>query len=246
MIKLSTILFLSILTNFALGQNMEDLERKMKNFGTQENTKSWLANNFIFDMKVTAGAEIMLFPITQYGLIQNGTNTLYWSSRPFLTTIASFAIEPRLNLTQLSKNKVLFMKAPTGLGLSITSRSTYEIKYGVFHFNTGLLLGIGSGFHSSKSNVETKGFAVSLGFQYLRAPMTGHTIASEYEYTGVDTFDDKYTMLNEPKKNWLLPTVQVDLYYLNKHKKPRGYSFTVSMMKAFYFKFAIAILDKAK
>ncbi len=243
-LSLISLFLVVILINFSFGQDLEALEKKLNDFGTQENTRSWYENNFLLDMKLSAGSEFMLFSRNEFGIIQNGLDTMYWQERPFLTTIASFSLEPRMNLVRLKNGNIFFIKAPTGLGLSITSRSTYRRSRGVFHFNTGILLGIGSGFHSTKSNIESNGLAVSIGFQYLRAPILGHKIRNEYLF-GSQSFGDQLELLEKPRKNWILPTLQVDLYYLNKSNKPRGFSLTVGAFRSFYAKLAMTILDKA-
>lgn len=242
-LKIFSILIFLGVTSLSFGQDLEVLDKKLTDFGTQKNTKSWYENNFFLDLKLAAGTEHMAFRRTPITLVE-GVDTFSWFARPYLFSLASFAVEPRVNLKTFSNNSVFFAKAPTGVSFSITTKSSYKIKAGFFHFQTGLLFGIGTGLHSKKSNVNSNGFAVSVGIQYLRAPIFGHEAKIEKKVY-IAGYGVNRELIDNVNKNSILPTAQIDLYYLNMRNKPRGYSLTVGAFRSVYIKFAMTILDKA-
>lgn len=240
--NLFTISVITFLTFGALGQiDQEKFEQKMlmKDEGKEY---SWAQKNLFLDGKYSAVAEIFIVPRIEYKYLDYSysvdPDTITLADNGFLISIGSIALEPRVNLLSTRKS-ALYLKAPLAFALSVTTGGDMRNKRsGFFHVNAPILLGYARGLNSSYQNASHSGFAISAGYQFLLAPLTGgetNYFTEIYDQSELKPLGDPY----EQRKKFGMPIVQLDYYKLKRNHKISGFALAFCPYGNIYFKLAM-------
>lgn len=199
--------------------------------------------------------ELLKLPIKYYQLY---SNDYIWSDEDdliypinvydsgLLFSTIGITIEPKLNI--LSKyNSSFFIKTPLAFDISVispgqgqkikngwVSMSFTPKEWGVFSYNLPILIGYSKNLNSSLVNSKSTGYSFSLGAQFMKISLVGSK----------SNFKTNNSANYTPRKEWFMPLIGFDYYWLSKKEKIRGVSIILSPTQ-FYFKAAYTFRSTA-
>lgn len=236
--KLFTLIIFVVLIPSIYGQDLESLNGKFDEYNTvEQKSYSWIKENVLMDMKFNILGEIFspramnveLFKTSDY--FENDTSRFV--DKNLLVNLIGIGLEPRVNLIK-KENFSLGIKGSIHLNLSLYANfDSWNKSTGWVHMNSTGMVYFAKGLSSTFNNTSEKGFAVSGGIMYLKAPLSGNDpVYNEGEY--------ELTPSSDPflRDTWLLPLVQFDYYLLTSDFKIRNLSLSLGYINQnTYFRF---------
>ena len=159
-------------------------------------------------------------------------DSFIYDDKGFMAAVVGITVEPRLNLYP-NKKSTFFIKTPISFAISVAYPGTkyYDKSWGSMNLNMPILIGYGRNLNANSENSNLNGFSFSLGYQFLRGPILG----AKRDLTDFKDY--------KSRKNWFMPLIGFDYYWLTKKSKAHGISFLFSP-SMFYFKVAYSFRTK--